>query len=161
MIRASATVAALAAAAVALPVTAGAHSGAASAGALVQVAYNKQLKKSILVDAHGITLYGWTNDASSKPTCYNDPTYHCSKAWPPLLTEGAPRAGRGVKASLLRVVKRHGGGLQVTYRGHPLYTDAGATSFGLVADKKPGDVRGLGFAGLWFALSPSGAKIGP
>ena len=87
-------------------------------------------------------------------------TYHGSKAGPrPLLTKGAPRAGQGAKAALLGTVKRTGGGLQVTYKGHPLYTDAGAPSFGLVADKKPGDVNGQRFLEIWWVLSPAGTPI--
>lgn len=41
--------------------------------------------------------------------------------WPAFTTHGAPRAGRGVRASLLGTVYRPGIGDQVTYAGHPLY----------------------------------------
>jgi len=129
------------------------------AHAVVKVAFNKTLKKSILVDARGFTLYMYTADLPGAPACYNDATYHCSKAWPPLLTKGAPQPGKGAKASLLGTVKRTGGGLQVTYKGHPLYMDAGARNVGLVADKKPGDVNGQRFLGVWFVLSPKGTPI--
>ena len=137
---------------------ASAESAAVSSRAVVKVALNKKLKKSILVDGRGLTLYMYTADTAREPACYNDATYHCSKAWPPLLTTGAPR-GQGVKAALLGVVKRKGGGVQVTYNGHPLYTDAGAKAFGLTADKKPGDVNGQRFLGIWFVLSPRGTPI--
>ena len=53
-------------------------------------------------------------------------------------------------------VKRKGGGVQATYNGHPLYTDAGAKAFGLIADKKPGDLNGQGFLSIWYVLSPKG-----
>lgn len=128
-------------------------------GTLVNGAFNAKLKKTILVNAQGLTLYGFTADTGGKPTCYNDPADHCSRAWPPLTTVGAPRAGKGVKASLLGTVKRKDGTLQVTYKRIPLYTDAGAKSYGLVADKRPGDVNGVGFAQLWFALAPSGKPV--
>ena len=144
--------------AVAIPLTANAESTAVSARAIVKVAFNKKLKRSILVDGRGLTLYMWTSDSRDKPTCYNDLVYHCSKAWPPLLTTGAPRAGQGAKASLLDVVRRTGGKNQVTYNRYPLYTNAGSITFGLVADKKPGDVNGQNFAG-WFVLSPKGRPI--
>ena len=101
----------------------------------------------------------YTADSPGIPYCYNDATYHCSKAWPPLLTKGSPRAVRGAKASLLGTAKRNGGGLQVTYKGHPLYTNAGAPNFGLVADKKPGDVNGQRFLEIWLVLSPAGTPI--
>jgi predicted lipoprotein with Yx(FWY)xxD motif len=128
----------------------------ADSGTVVKAVFNKHLKKLILVNARGLTLYGWTQDFGDKPTCYNDPTYHCSKAWPPLITSGKPHAGPGVKSSLLGMVKRKDGTEQVTYKGWPLYTDAGGISFGLHADKKPGDLNGIGFAGLWFVVEPSG-----
>ena len=136
-----------------------ATNAAVPANAVVKVAVNKSLKKSILVDERGFTLYMYTPDTPGSPACYDDSTYHCSKAWPPLLTKGKPRAGAGAKASLLGTVKRTGGGLQVTYKGHPLYRDAGARAFGLVADKKPGDVNGQRFLEIWFVLSPAGAPV--
>lgn len=144
--------------AVAIPLTANAEGTDVTARAIVKVAFNKELKRSILVDGRGMTLYMWTSDVGGKPTCYNDPTFHCSKAWPPLLTTGSPRAGQGAKASLLGVVRRTGGKNQVTYNRYPLYTNAGSIAFGLVADKKPGDVNGQNFVG-WFVLSPKGKPI--
>jgi predicted lipoprotein with Yx(FWY)xxD motif len=132
---------------------------ASSSRAVVKVAFNKKLKKSILVDSRGFTLYLFIADPRSKPTCTNDPAYHCSKAWPPLRTRGAPRAGLGAKQSLLGVAKRTDGGVQVTYNGHPLYTDWGSQDLGLVGDKKPGDVNGQKFGALWFVVSPQGAPI--
>jgi predicted lipoprotein with Yx(FWY)xxD motif len=130
-----------------------------SSSAVVKVAFNKKLKKSILVDGRGFTLYLYTADSRGKPTCYNDSTYHCSKAWLPLRTTGAPHAGAGAKASLLGVAKRTDGAAQVTYNGHPLYTAEGPNSFGLVPDKKPGDVHGQAFVGIWYVLAPNGKAI--
>jgi predicted lipoprotein with Yx(FWY)xxD motif len=138
---------------------ASAKNAAVPQNAVVKVAFNEKLKKSILVDARGFTLYMYSADTPGTPYCYNDPTYHCSKAWPPLLTKGPPRAGKGAKANLLGTAKRTGGGLQVTYKGHPLYTNAGAATFGLVADKKPGDVNGQRFLEIWWVLSPAGTPI--
>lgn len=48
--------------------------------------------------------------------------------WPAFTTVGAPRAGRGVRASLLGTVRRHGIGDQVTYAGHPLYLFTGPST---------------------------------
>ena len=138
---------------------AGARDAAVPANALVKVALNPALKASILVDARGHTLYMYTADSPGVSSCSNDAVYHCSKAWPPLLTKGKPRAGKGAKASLLGTLKRADGALQVQYKGHPLYTDAGAAKFGLVADKKPGDVNGQRFLEIWFVLSPAGTAL--
>jgi predicted lipoprotein with Yx(FWY)xxD motif len=132
---------------------------ASSSSALVKLASNKQLKKSILVDQRGFTLYMFSQDSRNKSTCYNDAQYHCSKAWRPLRSSAAPRAGQGVKASLLGTAARTDGAAQVTYNGHPLYTNAGAPAFALERDAKPGDLNGLGFSDIWFAVSPTGKKM--
>jgi len=130
---------------------------AGSSRAVLKVAFNKKLKKSILVDSRGITLYLFVIDRQGKPTCTNDPTYHCSKVWLPLRTNGAPRAGQGVKRSLLGVVKNPEGGVQVTYNRHPLYYFHGGPGYG--TGDKPGDVKGQNFAGLWYVVSPQGKPI--
>ena len=137
--------------------TASVEGAAVPSPAIVKVAFNKKLKKSILVDGRGLTLYLFTLDLHGKPTCTNDPTYHCSKAWPALRTKGAPHAGKGVKQSLLGVAKRTDGGVQVTYKGHPLYFYVGG--LGPLPDKKPGDVNGQNFIGSWFVVSPQGTAI--
>ncbi len=126
-------------------------------GTVVKVAFNKKLKQSILVNAKGLTLYFWTSDTPTHSTCIDDPTYHCSKVWPPLVTTDGPQAGPGVKASLLATLTRDDGRTQVTYAGHPLYTFHGYS--GTPADRKPGDLHGQGYIGIWWVLSPAGKKI--
>jgi hypothetical protein len=77
----------------------------------------------------------------------------CATPWPPLLTHGTPKAGNGVKASLLGTTPRSGGASQVTYNGHPLYM--------FIKDTSAGDTNGEGvsaFGGSWFAVSPTGAR---
>lgn len=149
-------VAAIGGTAVVAPVSAGRD--VASSTAIVKVAFNKKLGKPILVDSRGFTLYLYAADQRNKSQCFNDAQYHCSKAWPPLRTSGKPRAGRGVKAALLGTIKRKDGAAQVTYNGHPLYTDAGAPKFSLTGDAKPGDTNGQSFLGVWFVVSPSGRQ---
>jgi predicted lipoprotein with Yx(FWY)xxD motif len=143
---------------VAFLLTASAEGATVPSPAIVKVAFNKKLKKSILVDSRGFTLYLFALDLRGKPTCIDDPSYHCSKGWLPLRTTGAPRAGQGVKQSLLGVAKRTDGGIQVSYNHHPLYYFHGGGDYG-VGDKKPGDVKGQSFAGLWYVVSPQGAAI--
>ena len=126
---------------------------------MVKVAFNPHLKKSILVDAHGLTLYFFVADPKGTPTCVDDQTFHCSRGWPPLITTAAPKAGRGVKASLLGTAKRDDGRTQVTYNGYPLYRDRGLALIQLVGDKKPGDLNGQDFASAWYVLSPAGKPI--
>ena len=45
-------------------------------------------------------------------------------------------------------MKRPDGTTQVTYAGFPLYRYSG--------DKKPGDVKGQGFQGVWHAVTSAG-----
>jgi predicted lipoprotein with Yx(FWY)xxD motif len=139
--------------------TALAERAATPSPAIVKVAFNKKLKTSILVDGRGLTLYLYTIDRPGKPRCYNTPFYLCAKAFPPLRTKGAPRAGQGVKASLLGVAKRTDGGVQVMYNRHPLHTNAGFKPLGLIRDKRPGDVYGQNFEGTFFVVSPRGTPI--
>ena len=123
-------------------------SGANTGGAAVRIA-TSQLGR-ILVDNKGITLYDFPPDRGTTSVCYGA----CAALWPPLLTHGKPVAGPGVRASLLGTTKRKDGKLQVTYKGHPLYT--------FLLDKKPGQTAGEGstnFGAAWYALAPSGATI--
>ena len=102
------------------------------------------------------------DERNGTPTCVDDSTYHCSKAWPPLLAHGAVRAGKGVNASLLKTVKRTEGTMQVTYKGYALYTFNGyhrGNAPEAPADTKPGDVHGQNYIGSWWVLSPAGKPI--
>ena len=108
----------------------------------------------VLVDGQGFTLYLFVPDKrSGRSTCYGK----CASAWPPLLLPagvGHPVAGSGIKKSLLGTTRRSDGTVQVTYNKWPLYT--------WVIDSAPGDDTGQGInnlGGLWYVLSPSGAKI--
>jgi predicted lipoprotein with Yx(FWY)xxD motif len=126
----------------------------AAAGPTVKTAVNPSLKQAMLVTATGRSLYLFVGETPTRFGCVGS----CLRNWPPLTAKGAPVAGAGVKASLLRTTKRSDtGALQVTYAGHPLYTFAGYPP--TPADKKPGDIRGQGFGSLWFVLSPSGKAI--
>jgi predicted lipoprotein with Yx(FWY)xxD motif len=104
-----------------------------------------------ITTASGRTLYLFRGDSGTTSKCYGQ----CAKYWPPLLTTGKPVANGKVKGSLLGTTKRTDGKLQVTFKGHPLYTFAG--------DKKAGQASGEGstaFGAAWYALAPSnGATI--
>jgi predicted lipoprotein with Yx(FWY)xxD motif len=104
----------------------------------------------ILVDGNGKTLYLFEADTGTQSTCSGA----CAQAWPPLTTNGAPKAAGGASASLLGTTVRSDGTTQVTYSGHPLYS--------FISDTKPGDTNGEGstaFGAGWDVLSPAGAKI--
>jgi predicted lipoprotein with Yx(FWY)xxD motif len=104
----------------------------------------------ILVDGRGFALYLFTRDKGRKSRCYGA----CATAWPPFLTKGAPRYGKGTKRGLLGTTHRKGGKRQVTYRGHPLYYYEG--------DKQPKQVLCQAvqeFGGYWYVVAPSGRAI--
>lgn len=104
----------------------------------------------IVVDARGRTLYLFEKDKHRRSACYGP----CAQYWPPLLSHGAPKAGTGVKRSLLGTTRRRNGTRQVTYAGHPLYRYAG--------DTRAGQTTGAGlqdFGGGWDPISPAGKKI--
>jgi predicted lipoprotein with Yx(FWY)xxD motif len=98
----------------------------------------------------GKSVYLWLGDHGSTSACSGA----CAKAWPPVLTDGAPKAAGSAEASQLGTVKRADGGSQVTYAGHPLYYFAG--------DSGPGDTAGEGsngFGAKWWLVAPDGTAI--
>ena len=131
--------------------------GRTSAGALVTTAYNKQLKKVILVDSRGMTLYLFYADTGGVATCKTIAP-SCPKIWPQLTSLGAPRAGKGVKASLLGTTMGANGKPQVTHNKPPLYYFHGGSGAG-PGDTKPGDANGQGFSAYWYVVSPKGTAI--
>ena len=101
----------------------------------------------VLVDSEGMTVYEFTPDEGTKSVCYGG----CEAAWPPVVAEGKPSAGEGAVSSDLGTTKRKDGTLQVTYKGHPLYT--------FVEDKKPGEATGNEVEGTWFVLNEAGEAV--
>jgi predicted lipoprotein with Yx(FWY)xxD motif len=104
---------------------------------------------AIIVNSEGLTLYDFHKDQGGKSSCYGA----CAGAWPPLLTEGEPRAEAGAMASQLGTTERKDGTIQVTYNGWPLYTYAG--------DKAPGEANGNDidqFGAEWYALLANGEE---
>jgi predicted lipoprotein with Yx(FWY)xxD motif len=122
---------------------------AGRAGGAAHVNLAKTRLGTILVDSKGITLYDFVKDKGTTSVCYDA----CAALWPPLLTQGKPVAGPGVKASLLATTKRKDGKLEVTYGGHPLYY--------FVTDRNPGQTTGQGvnqFGGPWWVLTSAGKE---
>lgn len=106
----------------------------------------------ILVDGRRHSLYLFEKDRRGHSAC----SRACATYWPPLLTKTKPSVGRGVKQSLLGVIRRSNGAKQVTYAGHPLYS--------YVLDTKAGQTTGEGsqdFGAGWDVVSPTGKKIEP
>jgi predicted lipoprotein with Yx(FWY)xxD motif len=120
---------------------------AMSAGEVVTVNVTKTSLGQILVDAKGMTLYMFANDANGESACYDQ----CAKNWPPLMVPEKATAGTGIDASLLGTTKRKDGSLQVTYKGMPLYLFA--------KDNATGDVLGQGVGSVWYVVGANGEVI--
>jgi predicted lipoprotein with Yx(FWY)xxD motif len=100
----------------------------------------------ILADGRGQAVYVFDKETSSRPQCYGG----CARAWPPVLTNGKPVAGKGVRGRRLGTTKRRSGKRQVTVNGRPLY---------YYVDDAPGRVLCHNveeFGGLWLVVRPSG-----
>lgn len=122
----------------------GAHARA-SRPAAIQVVVSRFGR--ILVDAHGRTLYLFTDDRHGRSRCYSG----CARLWRPAGVPGRLVAGAGVTAKLT-TVRRRDGRRQLVYNHHPLYT--------LIADRHPGEINGQGWSGTWFVVSAAGRQIG-
>lgn len=105
----------------------------------------------MLFDATGQAIYLFDVETTAKPRCYDD----CAEAWPPVLSDGRPVAGRGVDGSLLGTTKRTDGTVQVTYGGHPLYFYAHEAK----REVKCHDVFLNG--GNWYVVRPDGDAAPP
>jgi predicted lipoprotein with Yx(FWY)xxD motif len=104
---------------------------------------------TVLATAQGFTLYWFVPDTSSKSVCNGS----CATFWPPVI--GTPTAASGTTLTgKWGTIKRADGQTQSTYNGHPLYT--------FKADSAAGIDSGNGVnasGGLWWAMTPSGAKL--
>lgn len=137
---------ALCAAAIAA-VTASAPEAIAGGGKKVKAVSSDYGK--VIADGRGEALYLFGRDRGGRSRCYGA----CARAWPPVVTKGRPRAGKGVKARLLGTTRRGNGKLQVTYAGHPLYY--------YVSDS-PGRILCQNvdeFGGVWLVVKPSGKPV--
>jgi predicted lipoprotein with Yx(FWY)xxD motif len=117
--------------------------------AVVKQAQNEVLGKTVLTNNKGLTLYSLSVEKNGRFVCA-DPG--CLSLWHPLLVPAGRKPTGPVPLGTVRRPK--GGGIQVTYRGRPLYH--------FVEDAKPGEANGEGFkdVGTWHAASPS-AKPAP
>jgi predicted lipoprotein with Yx(FWY)xxD motif len=104
------------------------------------------LGTTVVVSGKGLTLYHYTGDTIGRIRC----GAACAFVFPPLVVPAGskPVAGPGVSAAKLGTIRRPDGRLQVTYNGLTLYVDY---------YDKPGQAKGQGEQGVWFAVTPSGA----
>jgi predicted lipoprotein with Yx(FWY)xxD motif len=103
---------------------------------------------TMLFGSNGQAIYVFEDDPKGKSVCYGD----CARAWPPVVTRGEPRAGKGVRKSLLGTVERRNGKRQLTYGGKPLY---------FYAHEGPGEVLCHNVnlnGGFWWVVGPDGRR---
>lgn len=101
----------------------------------------------MLFDSNKQAIYVFERDRRNTTVCYGD----CAGAWPPVFSDGPPRAGKGVRASLLGTIERRDGRMQVTYAGRPLY---------FYAHEDPGVVLCHNVnlnGGFWWAIGAEGS----
>ena len=96
-------------------------------------------QNGVLVDAKGMTLYTFDQDAanSGKSVCNGQ----CATNWPPLAAAADAKSGGDWS-----LVTRDDGAKQWAYKGKPVY--------GFVKDAKPGDKAGDGIKNVWHAARP-------
>ncbi|MET9802531.1 SCO0930 family lipoprotein [Streptomyces sp. NPDC006368] len=125
----------------------GAAQGAAAKTAGQLAVWDSKEFGKVLTDSEGFTLYRFDKDTASPPksNCEGE----CAKAWPVVSAEGA-KPPAGVDASLMGEVARADGTRQLTVDGWPMYRYA--------KDTKPGEAKGQGVGGTWYAAAPDGKK---
>jgi len=140
-------VAALAAAAVAVPALASlrVHEEARSTLTVRDSRYGR-----ILFDGKGFALYAFTHDPRGNSACSGA----CAAAWPPYLVAKAARPGTGTQTRLLGTTRRTDGKLQVTYAGRPLYYYVGERSPGQILCQNVNE-----YGGLWLVARPNGTLV--
>jgi predicted lipoprotein with Yx(FWY)xxD motif len=126
----------------------GSTTAAAGRGTAVITTKHSKLGTILAVGAKRITVYMFEADKGSASSCNGA----CAQTWPPVV--GSPKSSGGAVMAELATIKRSDGRMQVTYKGHPLYTFA--------QDRDEGDAYGQAmkaFGADWYVLRPSGAKV--
>jgi predicted lipoprotein with Yx(FWY)xxD motif len=105
----------------------------------IRVANNPGLG-AYLTDARGMTLYFYKNDRGSlRNTC----TDNCANKWPAYFAGPIDIASPDLNRDDFNQFLKDDNYQQTTFRSWPLYYYSG--------DKKPGDINGQGFGGVWSA----------
>ncbi|ACU53025.1 secreted repeat of unknown function [Acidimicrobium ferrooxidans DSM 10331] len=113
----------------------------------VEISWRNSPYGPILTTASGETLYLRLGDGFRESGCHGI----CLRAFPPLLTNGAPQAAPGLLAADVGDLTASNGKEQASYGGHPLYTYRG--------DTKPGQYGAEGKGGIWYVVSITGLPV--
>ena len=130
--------------------TGGSPYGTGSSSTVIQTTTVNVKGKSevVLTDAQGKTLYYYTLDPATQPTCSSS----CAQLWHPLLFTGSGEPSSSTPLSGKLGVQMDANGTQIEYNGHPLYTFSGDTA--------QGQTNGDGLFGMWFVATPNLAVQG-
>jgi predicted lipoprotein with Yx(FWY)xxD motif len=130
--------------------TGGSPYGGGSSSPVIQTATVtvKGQSEMVLTDAQGKTLYYYTLDSATQPTCSSS----CAQLWHPLLFTGSGEPSSSTPLAGKLSVQMDANGTQIEYNGHPLYTFSGDTA--------PGQTNGEGLFGMWFVVTPNLAVQG-
>ncbi|MFI9271178.1 hypothetical protein ACIGXM_10765 [Kitasatospora sp. NPDC052896] len=118
-----------------------------AAGTTLQVVNDPTLGQ-IVADGTGHTLYRFDKDSAHPPT--SNCSGSCATIWPPEAAPAGQVTATGVDPALVGTITRADGTRQLTLDGWPLYRFA--------SDTAPGDTKGQGVGGSWFASTPTGGK---
>ncbi len=136
------------------PATSGAGSSAATSqqsnsSASTTIMTHSTSKGTVLTNAQGKTIYWFAIDTATMSNCNGS----CASFWPPVLGKAVAASGTSLPHGF-GTITRSDGKVQATYNGHPLYTYVGDTAAGQIN----GNGKNLS-GGLWWAMTPSGAKL--
>ncbi|MET9627630.1 hypothetical protein ABZX92_09225 [Lentzea sp. NPDC006480] len=100
----------------------------------------------VVTDVKGFTLYRFDNDKPNESTCDGE----CAASWPPATVPDENFSVEGVDKALVGSIVRKDGSRQLTVDGMPQYRFA--------KDEKPGETKGQGLQGKWFATGKGGER---
>ncbi|GHH50309.1 hypothetical protein [Lentzea cavernae] len=100
----------------------------------------------VVTDDQGFTLYRFDGDKPGESTCDGE----CAAAWPPATVADENFSVNGVDKNLVSTFVRKDGSRQLLVDGMPQYRFAKDTS--------PGETKGQGLQGKWFATGTDGTR---
>lgn len=100
----------------------------------------------VVTDVEGFTLYRFDGDKPNESTCDGE----CAATWPPATVPDENFTVTGVDRQLVSSIVRKDGSRQLTVDGMPQYRFA--------KDGKPGETKGQGLQGKWFATGKNGER---
>ena len=116
---------------------------------LLSLSSNATVGSNILIDSSGRAVYNFIFDAQGEANCLTG----CAIVWPHEYFNGLAQSnlGTGLSISDFGVITNSDGGMQTTYKGHPLYIYSGDVKTSGVWSVTGNNIEG----GVWFAGQPN------